>query len=199
MATQVTGAGRSGSRSGGSAHWRVVLRRALRRSAEMGAALLLLAGTVFLALALASYHQTDPSASTAAGGVPLNWMGTAGAWAADTALLSFGLVSVLFLPLMFIASRKLWHMADDIEDAPLVRPRWRTVAVLLTGMVLLSTVLSLAFTGPGPSLPATMGGLSGLLGAKAVRGAASFLPHMAQGWVILFTALAFLVSGAILV
>ncbi|MEP7222561.1 MAG: DNA translocase FtsK 4TM domain-containing protein, partial [Novosphingobium sp.] len=195
MATQAIGAGR---RPGSSANWRVVMRRAVRRSSEMGAAILLLAGVVFLALALVSYHQTDPSPSTAAGGVPLNWMGAAGAWAADAALLGFGLVSVLFLPLMFIASRKLWHMADDIEDAPLVRPRWRTLAVLLCGMVLLSTVLSLTFTGPGLSLPATMGGLSGLLGAKAVRGAASFLPHALQGWAILLAALACLASGAVL-
>jgi len=50
--------------------WRVVVRRSVRRASEIAGAALLLAATVFLALALASYNQTDPSGSTAAGGQP---------------------------------------------------------------------------------------------------------------------------------
>ena len=38
-------------------------------------------------------------------------------------------------------------------------------------MLLLGTVLSLAFTAPGGSLPASSGGIAGLLGAKAIRSA----------------------------
>ena len=75
--------------------WRAAFRRSLRRSLQLSGAVALLAGMVFLALALVSYHQTDPSASTAAGGEVRNWMGTAGAWAAERALFLFGLVSVL--------------------------------------------------------------------------------------------------------
>ena len=40
----------------------------LRRSVEIGGAIVLLGAMLFLGLALASYHQTDPSSSTAAGG-----------------------------------------------------------------------------------------------------------------------------------
>ena len=46
--------------------------------------------TLFLGLALASYTQTDPSFSTAAGGEVANWMGAPGAYAADGALFLFG-------------------------------------------------------------------------------------------------------------
>ena len=71
MATRPISAGQRGAR----VNWRAALRRSLRRSAEIGGALVLLGGMVFLALAMVSYHQTDPSASTAAGGPVENWMG----------------------------------------------------------------------------------------------------------------------------
>ena len=48
------------------AEWRAGLRRSLRRAAQMAGAGVLLAGLVFLTLALVSYTQTDPSPSTAA-------------------------------------------------------------------------------------------------------------------------------------
>lgn len=62
------------------AEWRAGLRRSLRRIAQMTGAGLLLGAAVFLALALASYTQTDPSGSTAADpGEVANWMGAMGA------------------------------------------------------------------------------------------------------------------------
>ena len=62
-------ASRAASNARGSgADWRAVLRRSLRRSLELIGGGLLVAVLVFLALALVSYHQTDPSWSTAAGG-----------------------------------------------------------------------------------------------------------------------------------
>jgi|GEM_PF-1322292 len=73
------------------AEWRAGLRRGLRRLAQMTGAGLLLGACVFLALALLSYTQTDPSPSTAADpGEVANWMGTAGAWVADRVLLVLG-------------------------------------------------------------------------------------------------------------
>jgi S-DNA-T family DNA segregation ATPase FtsK/SpoIIIE len=171
----------------------------------MAAAVLLLGGTLFLALALITYHQTDPSGSTAAGGEVLNWMGRPGAWVADQALFLFGLVAALLVPMLFVAGRKLWRLSEDAsEDTPeyedTARPRswWRAFAMLLAAMALLSTVLSLAFTAPGGSLPATMGGLAGLLGAKSVRALASYLPEAAQMWTILGVALACLAGGAVM-
>ena len=180
--------------------WRALLRRSLRRSSELGGALVLFGAMVFLALALASYHQTDPSASTAAGGEVRNWMGATGAFAADAMLLVFGPVSVLLLPLLYVFARKLWRLVEE-EDGiapPSDQRWWRPLGVLLLGMALLSTVLSLAFTGPGGTLPASMGGITGLLGSKAIAFAAGHLPEAARGWTILGAAIACLVAGAAL-
>ena len=49
------------------ADWRAAFRRSLARAGQLAGAVALGAATVFLALALVSYTQTDPSASTAAG------------------------------------------------------------------------------------------------------------------------------------
>lgn len=203
MASQALGPAGPARRPTGRS-WRAVLRRSLRRASELGASLLLFGAALFLALALLSYHQTDPSGSTAAGGVPQNWMGVPGAWLADQALFLFGPVAALLVPLLFVCGRRLWQLADapdapeDDDEVPL-REHWvRSVSLLLVAMILLGTVLSLAFTAPGGSLPATMGGLFGLLGAKAVRALAAFLPEAARGWAILAAALACLGTGAAL-
>ncbi|MBA3053955.1 MAG: DNA translocase FtsK [Sphingomonadales bacterium] len=210
MATQVIGSAGSARRTAAGASWRAVFRRSVRRFAEMGSALVLFGAALFLALALASYHQTDPSASTAAAdGAVLNWMGATGAWAADQALFLFGVVAVLLVPLLFVSGRKLWRLADaedtDTDDdaagaegGPGRRAWWRGPLTLLVAMSLLGTVFSLAFTAPGGTLPASMGGLTGLLGAKAIRAGAEFLPEAMQSWAILAAALACLGAGSVL-
>ena len=183
-----------------STNWRIVFRRSLKRASELLGALALFAGMVFFALALVSYHQTDPSASTAAGGEVLNWMGAPGAWAADMGLMLFGPVCVLFLPLLYVFGRKLWRLVEE-DDAELPHADhawWRPIGVLLLAMALIATPLALWFDGPGGKLPASMGGVSGLLGAGAVRWAAGFLPEGGQGWAILIAALASLIAGALL-
>jgi S-DNA-T family DNA segregation ATPase FtsK/SpoIIIE len=203
MATQAMAGGATGAsgvQRGSAPDWRAALRRSLRRSAEIGGAAALFAAMLFLAVALATYEQTDPSMSTAAGGAVQNWMGPAGAWAAERALFLFGPVSVLFLPLLYVMARRLWRLVEEEDGAvlPYDPHWWRPIGVLLFAMALLATVLSLAFTQPGGSLPATMGGISGLLGAKAVRALAALLPEAARGWAILAAAMACLVAGAVL-
>lgn len=180
------------------AEWRAGLRRSLRRIMQMTGAGLLLGAAVFLALALASYTQTDPSPSTAADpGEVSNWMGAAGAWVADRVLLVFGLTGVLLLPLLYVSARKLWR---DVEngDEPETTAWWMPTALLLIAMSLIATVLSLAFEGPGGTLPAQAGGLTGLLGAGAVQAIAARFGEAAQGWVILGLALAALAGGVAL-
>ncbi len=167
------------------AEWRAGLRRSLRRLAQMTAAGLLLGAGVFLALALASYTQTDPSPSTAADPAEVaNWMGAAGAWAADRVLLAFGLPGALLLPLLYVSARKLWR---DVEngDEPETTAWWMPTALLLIAMTLVATVLSLAFDGPGGTLPAGSGGLAGLLGAGAVQAVSARFGEAAAGWVTL--------------
>ena len=197
MATRGVSAGSRGAQ----VDWRATLRRAMRRAAEIGGAGLLLLAMVFLALALVSYHQTDPSWSTAAGGPPANWMGLPGAWVAERALFLFGPVSALFLPLLYVGARKLWRLVEE-EDSDLPASNhawWRPLGVLLFAMSLLGTVLALVFTGPGGSLPAGMGGFSGLLGARAIEGlATALLPEAGRFWAILGAGLACLAGGSFL-
>jgi len=195
MATRAIG---GGSRQAAKPDWRAVLARSARRSAEIGGGVLLLLAALFLALSLASYHQTDPSASTAAGADVRNWMGLPGAWIADLVLTMFGLVAAMIVPLLYVGARRLWRLVEE-QDGTIARaPRqhwWGTAALLLLAMLLFATVLSLGFTRPGGTLPASMGGLAGLIGAGAVRAGAAMLPPAAQGWTILGVALFCLAAG----
>src|SRR5690348_2937420 len=179
------------------ADWRAAFRRSLARALQISGSAALYLATGFLFLALISYHQTDPSFSTAASGPPLNWMGYPGAWAADMALLGFGVIAVLLLPLLYAFARKLWRDSEN-EETPHGRRWWRTVAMMLVGMALLSTVLSLTFDAPGGNLPASLGGLTGLLGAKGITALAHRLPQAAQVWTILGLGLFCLAAGAAL-
>jgi S-DNA-T family DNA segregation ATPase FtsK/SpoIIIE len=178
--------------------WRAAFRRAASRALQMTGGALLYAFTAFLALALVSYEQTDPSFSTASGGPVANWMGLAGAWAADFALLGFGLVSVLLLPFAYATARKLWRDADE-EETPHGGRWWRTVALLAVGMVLLGTVLELMTESQNWDRPAGFGGLAGLVGAGLTEALASRLPEAARFWTILGAGLACLAGGAALV
>jgi hypothetical protein len=97
------------------ASWRLILRRSVLRSAELLGAGLLGLAAVLLAIALLTYHQTDPG-STASGGAVLNWLGRPGAFVADGALLMFGPMAGLAVPLLLIFARQLWLVAEA-EDA----------------------------------------------------------------------------------
>ncbi|MEQ1542563.1 MAG: DNA translocase FtsK 4TM domain-containing protein [Novosphingobium sp.] len=195
MATRPISAGQRGAR----VDWRAAMKRAARRSAEIGGALVLLAGMVFLAVALVTYQQTDPAISTAAGGTVENWMGLPGAWAAERALFLFGLVSVLFLPMLYVMARKLWRLIEE-EDQDLPHANhawWRPVGVLLLAMALIATTISLMID-TDSTLPAGWGGIAGLLGEGAVRWLADQLPQGARVWAILAAGVACLTGGAIL-
>ena len=193
----------------GKPNWRLVLRHSIKRSAELLGAAVLFAGMVFLALALVSYHQTDPSGSTAAAGPVLNWMGLPGAWAAERVLLLFGPVAVLLLPLMLVFGRQLWryaeaerlHTDDDddddyAEEAPLRHQRWwRPLGVLLFAMALLSTALSLTFSPSQGTLPASMGGITGLLAAAGVHALAAYIPEAARAYAVVGIGVASFITG----
>ncbi|OYW47282.1 MAG: cell division protein FtsK [Sphingomonadales bacterium 32-68-7] len=192
-------ASRALTRTGGKAppaDWRAAWRRSLSRAGRLAGSVALGAATLFLALALVSYTQTDPSLSTAAGSEVRNWMGPLGAIVAERALFLFGLVAALLLPMLYAFARKLWRDAEE-EETPHGRRWWRTVGLLLLAMVLLSSVLTLALPAVG-SLPASLGGLAGLLGAGAIEALAGRLPEAAQGWSVLGAALACLAGGVAL-
>ena len=182
--------------------WRGVLRRSLRRSLELIGGTALIGLMLFLALALASYSQTDPSGSTAAAATPHNWMGASGALAAERMLFVFGIASALLLPLLYVFARALWDAQSDLlpaEDEAVATPRgggWmRRILLLIMALIVLDAVLALVFTGPGGTLPAGMGGIAGLLVAAGARKLASSLPGAVGGWATLAVALAFLGAG----
>jgi len=189
-------ASRAMTRTGGRAQpadWRAAFRRSLARASQLVGAVALSAAMLFLALALVSYTQTDPSFSTAAGDEVRNWMGVAGAYTADGALFLFGLVAALLLPMLYAFARKLWRDAGH-EETPHGGRWWRTVALLLLGMVLLAIPLTLATEGWG-DLPASLGGIAGLLGAGAIRAIAGRVPEAGQFWTILGLGLVSLAAG----
>ncbi|MEP2550123.1 MAG: DNA translocase FtsK 4TM domain-containing protein, partial [Marinomonas sp.] len=135
--------------STGKADWRAAFRRSMSRALQMTGAVILFCLLIFLTLSIVSYTQTDPSPSTAASGDDVrNWMGMNGAWAADRALYLFGIPAILLLPLLYISARKLWsNIEDQDEDGEYAEPTrwWMPLGMLLLAIVLLGTVLSLAF------------------------------------------------------
>jgi S-DNA-T family DNA segregation ATPase FtsK/SpoIIIE len=183
------------------ADWRAAFRRSLARAGQLTGACVLGLATLFLALALASYTQTDPSASTAAGGEVQNWMGRPGAWVAERALFLFGLVSVLLLPALYATARKLWRDAE-LRETPQGSRWWRTLGLLLLAMALLGVASTLAAQGWSTlalkGLPASIGGIVGLLGAGAIRAVAGRLPEAAQFWTVAGAWLACVIAGALL-
>src|SRR6266550_8074601 len=90
--------------------WRDALRESARRLAVRTWGALLLAVSVAGAVALASHNPTDPSLSTAAGGPPANWLGSAGAYFSDALLLLFGLGSALFMPVIALAGLRMLRL-----------------------------------------------------------------------------------------
>ncbi|MEP2735497.1 MAG: DNA translocase FtsK 4TM domain-containing protein [Erythrobacter sp.] len=183
----------------GKADWRATFRRSAHRALQVTGAIALFSLLIFLTLSLVSYTQTDPSPSTAASGDDVrNWMGMTGAWAADRVLFLFGIPAILLLPLIYISARKLWRNVEDSEEVHEEMRWWLPTGLLLLSIFLLGTVLSLAFEGPGGTLPAQMGGISGLLGAGAIEAIASRFGEATSGWVVLGLALASLAGGVIL-
>jgi len=171
------------------AEWRAGFRRSIRRITQISGAAVLWGAMTFLALALVSYTQTDPSPSTAAAPDQVrNWMGSMGAVVADRVLLAFGLSAVLLLPLLYVSARKLWRGYEH-QDEPETTRWWMPSGLLLIAMVLFATVLSLAFDNNNGTLPAQIGGVAGLLGKGAIEAIAGLIGGGAEGWTILALAL----------
>jgi S-DNA-T family DNA segregation ATPase FtsK/SpoIIIE len=171
--------------------WRETVKAGAARSGAMLAALAILALTLAMALALASYHSSDPSLSTAAGGPAQNWLGVPGAWFADIALTLFGWTGAALIPIPAILALRLWR---DVGAG-----RWKRMTLfVLIGIALAGGALALV-TGVRNTLPSGLGGLVGLGIADAVRFGAGFIPNAAAAqWTGWGVALAFGVIGLVL-
>jgi S-DNA-T family DNA segregation ATPase FtsK/SpoIIIE len=141
--------------------WREKLRESVRLFAVRTIGTLLVAASLALGVALATHDSTDPSLSTAAGGPPVNWVGSAGAYASDLLLMLFGPAAVLFLPVVAVAGLRMMRgdSAGRLGRALLVA----AVGILLAGIAL-AMVRGSAVSG----LPAGWGGALGLAAASGI-------------------------------
>jgi S-DNA-T family DNA segregation ATPase FtsK/SpoIIIE len=139
---------------------------AVRSGALIGAIALFVA-TLVMAVALASYHASDPAANTASGAVAQNLAGVPGAWFADIALMFFGPIVALLLPVGPIVAMRLWR----------AQPAGRWVRMLRNaaiGVALMATALSFVSDSSVLALPAGWGGIVGLSIARVAQWALAF-------------------------
>jgi S-DNA-T family DNA segregation ATPase FtsK/SpoIIIE len=173
--------------------WRDALREAVRRFAVRSWGAALVALSLAGAVALATHSATDPSLSTAAGGPPTNWLGSAGAYFSDSLLLLFGLGSVLFLPVIAIAGLRMLRL----EPAGRI---FRGLLLAAIGAVLIGIALGLTSGSAVSGLPGGWGGAIGLAAAHGAESAIGLIrnPQVAgptRFGVLLLFALAGLVVG----
>jgi S-DNA-T family DNA segregation ATPase FtsK/SpoIIIE len=137
------------------------LRQFLRNRVLEIAGLAVLAGTLVVALSLASWSIDDPSLNNAVDAIPRNWLGRPGAIIADELmqLLGLGVLVLIIVPMVW-AVKLLAHRAP-------VRPIRRIIA--WWGAVLLAAAfLSLLPPPPGWVLGSGLGGTIGDVTAGAV-------------------------------
>jgi S-DNA-T family DNA segregation ATPase FtsK/SpoIIIE len=136
-------------------------RRLARRSGSFLGGLALSLVALFALVALASYHPSDPSLNTDAGGPVGNWMGSAGAWTSDLLLTVAGPPAGLVLPLVFLIGLRL---ARGVAPG-----RWlRALILTALGIILIGTAAGLFAGGAVRGLPAGWGGGLGLALARAI-------------------------------
>jgi S-DNA-T family DNA segregation ATPase FtsK/SpoIIIE len=137
-------------RSGWSYDWRGLIRRRLSE----GSGVVLIALSLTIAIALASWSVQDPSLSHATDGPVRNLLGTPGAVGADLLMQLFGLAStVLVLPIAVWGWRIATHRPFDRE--------WMRLSFWLGGTVLASGLASCLPKSPTWPLPSGLGGVIG--------------------------------------
>ncbi len=171
--------------------WRETVKAGAVRSGALIASIALFVGTLLMALALASYHPSDPALNTASGGYPANLVGPPGAWFADIALTLFGPAVALLLPIGPILGMRLWR------DAPL--GHWlRMVRGAAIGVALMASALAFVSGTSVLALPAGWGGVIGLSVSSAVHWGLSFIGQpVAELWSARAIGLVAAIAGAI--
>ncbi|MFC3309573.1 DNA translocase FtsK [Blastomonas aquatica] len=171
--------------------WRDLMRQSLLRSGSLILSLVLFSLVAFAAVALLTYHQTDASFNTAAGGPIDNWMGTTGAWIADMMLFLAGPAGAALLPITAVQAHRLWI------NRPLGFWR-RSVAVTVISIVLLAVAVTVFVGESAQHFPAGPGGLIGLVGARGIHGLAGLLPPAGVAWAVYTTATLLALGGTVL-
>src|SRR4051812_38958922 len=141
--------------------WRSGVKKSVRRTWAMLTGGAMGAAALLAALALASYHPTDPSLNPAAAGPVRNWIGAPGAWTADLLLSLWGIATVLILPMIALQGLRV---ARGVQTA-----RWlKSLLLTVLGMILLGAGAALVSGGAVNGLPAGWGGAFGLSLGKAI-------------------------------
>jgi DNA segregation ATPase FtsK/SpoIIIE, S-DNA-T family len=149
--------------------WRDSVKRGAARSTSLMGAVALGVATLCFAMLLVSYHGSDGSMNTAAGDGTRNWLGSPGAWLADGLLWIIGPAVGLLIPMMAVATVRLW------KGRPIAGWVGRLI-VALFGIALIDCAMSLSQPGAVEWLPAGLGGAVGFLGAGAIRSIAELFP-----------------------
>lgn len=146
---------------------RLILQRLAPAAREAGF-WILGALAVVLAVALASFHATDPSFTSTGNGSVQNLIGPAGAWTSDMLLFILG-ASAYSLPLLIAYGAWIGFRGHFKGGA---RVRLVRLAALLVALVALAALLALmGASGTAGWLPAGTGGVLGdLIGAPLVSG-----------------------------
>ena len=149
--------------------WRTGMARGAKaggRRAAGGALVMLALAT---AVALASYHASDPAMNTAAAGPVANLIGAPGAWVADLLLSLAGPAAVLPLGMAVVRGLRLARGAEA--------GRWgRSLALALIAVLCVATAATLLRGGAAMALPGGWGGLAGLALAGGVDAGLGLIP-----------------------
>jgi DNA segregation ATPase FtsK/SpoIIIE, S-DNA-T family len=141
--------------------WRDAVKRGAVRSGALVGAVAIALATLLVALALVSYRPSDAAFSTAAGSADGNWLGSIGAYTADALLSLAGPIIALLLPIALVSAWRLWR------DVPTGGWRRRFGWASL-GIALIAVALSLFRGDAVTGLPAGLGGVIGLSGARGI-------------------------------
>ncbi|MFZ5748632.1 MAG: DNA translocase FtsK 4TM domain-containing protein [Pseudomonadota bacterium] len=146
--------------------WRETVKAGARRSSALMGGTALFLAMIALALALASYHPSDPALNTASGGPARNLLGLPGAWAADLLLTLAGLPIAMLLPVGLLIANRM------IRNRPV--GGWvRMLRGAALGVAMMSAALAFVSSDSVLALPGGWGGAVGL----AVEGALNWAIH----------------------
>jgi DNA segregation ATPase FtsK/SpoIIIE, S-DNA-T family len=164
-----TAAARAGKRDLGP-DWRDALRSTAARFARRFMGVVLVAVAVALGVALATHSPTDPALTTAAGGPPVNWLGSVGAYASDLLLLVFGVGSALFLPPTLLAGIRLIRLQESGRLG-------RSLGIAAIAAILIGVALGLTSAASVSGLPSGWGGVIGMIAAQGIDSAVRLIPN----------------------
>ena len=170
--------------------WREKLRDSLRLFAMRTIGAVLIGVSIAQGIALFTHNSVDPSFSTAAGGPPVNWLGSIGAYSSDLLLMLFGPAAALLLPLIAIAGLRLMRA----EPAGRLG---RSLVIGIIGVLLVGIALGMLRGSAVSGLPAGWGGAIGLAGARGVDNGITLIGNPAIEGPLHLTILALLALGGL--